>query len=75
MCVCTSIIYMYVTKLTDTSLSQSPLESKLHLLPFMLPGAESTELGALYLHVRNVMVDVHTKSEKVENLVHIAHEW
>ena len=51
------------------------MESKLHLLPFMLPGAESTELGALYLHVRKVMVGVHMKSEKVVNLVHIADEW
>ena len=41
----------------------------------MLPGEERTELGALYLHVRRVMVGVHMNSKKVENLVHIADEW
>ena len=41
----------------------------------MLPGAEETELGALYQHVREVMVGVHEGREEVENLVHIADEW
>ena len=41
----------------------------------MLPGAEKTELGSLYLHVKRVMMGVHKNCEKVENLVHIADEW
>lgn len=41
----------------------------------MLPGAENTELGALYLRVKRMMVGVHENSEKVENLVQIADEW
>ena len=58
-----------------TPLPQSPVEFKPHLLPFMLPGEETTELGALYLHVRRVMMDVHKNIEEVENLAHIADEW
>ena len=57
------------------ALSQSPVELKPHLLPFMLPGEERTELGALYQRVSRVMVGVHKNSENVENLVHIADEW
>ena len=58
-----------------TPLPQSPVDLKPHLLPFMLPGEETTELGALYQCVRRVMVGVHKNIEKVENLVHIADEW
>ena len=41
----------------------------------MLPGAEKTELGALYFRVSRVMVGVHKNIEKVETLVHIADDW
>ena len=61
--------------LTDMFLLQGPWESKPHFLPFMLPGAEKTELGALYLRVSRVMVDVHQGREEVESLIHIANEW
>ena len=70
--VCT---YWHITILTDTLLSQTPSKSRSHLLPFMLPGAEESELGALYQHVRRVMVGVHQGREEVESLVHIADEW
>ena len=54
---------------------QCPLEPKLHLLPFMLPISEGTELGELYLHVKRVMMDVHEGKEKMESLVLLADEW
>ena len=54
---------------------QGHLEPKPHLLPFMLHGAESTELGALYLRVRKVMVGMHEGMEKMESLLQIAEEW
>ena len=54
---------------------QGHLEPKPHLLPFMLPGAEGTELGALYLRVRKVMVGMHEGMEKMESLLQIAEEW
>ena len=41
----------------------------------MLPEAERTELSAMYQRVREVMVHVHKRIEKVESLVHIADEW
>ena len=41
----------------------------------MLPVEEESELGALYQHVRRVMVGVHKGREEVESLVHIADEW
>ena len=41
----------------------------------MLPGAEKTELGSLYIRVKRVMMGVHKNSEKVEKLVQIADEW
>ena len=46
-----------------------------HYLPFMQPGAESTELGKLYLRVRKVMVDVHEHRAKMKSLIDIAEEW
>ena len=51
------------------------MELKPHLLPFMLPGEERTELGALYWRVRREMMGVHEDKGEVENLVHIADEW
>lgn len=56
-------------------LPQGPLEPKLHLLPFMLPRAEGTELGALYIHVRKVMMGIHEGRVKVKSLIQIAKEW
>ena len=54
-----------------------PKEPKpqVHLLPFMLPNAEKTELSALYLQVRSVMVGEQALKEKLENLICIAKEW
>ena len=46
-----------------------------HHLPFMQPGAESTELGALYIRVRKVMAGVHERKAKVKSLTDIAKEW
>ena len=46
-----------------------------HYLPFMQPGAESTELGKLYLRVRKVMVDLHDRRAKMKSLIDIAEEW
>ena len=46
-----------------------------HYLPFMQPGAESTELGKLYLRVRKVMVGVHEGTAKMKSLIDIAEEW
>ena len=51
------------------------MEPKLHHLPFMLPGAEKTELGALYLRVRKVMMGVHEGRVQLEKLVRIAKKW
>ena len=68
---------MYTVTLL-TTLQQSCLQSKEfmpHHLPFMRPGAESTELGALYLRVRKVMVGVHERKAKVKSLTDIAKEW
>ena len=61
-------------------LPQSCLEPKLqenmpHHLPFMQPGVESKELGAMYRRVRKVMVDVHERRAKMKSLIHIAEEW
>ena len=41
----------------------------------MQPGAESTELGALYIRVRKVMAGVHERKAKVKSLTDIAKEW
>ena len=60
---------------SDMPLLQGPWESKPHLLPFMLPGAERTELGAMYLRVSRVMMCVHQGREEVKSLIHIANEW
>ena len=51
------------------------MQPKLHLLPFMLPTTEETELGALYIHVRRVMMGIHKGREEVESLIQIAKEW
>ena len=61
----------------EITLPQGPLEPKpqVHLLPFMLPTAEKTELSALYLQVRSVMVGEQAPKVKLENLICIANEW
>ena len=46
-----------------------------HHLPFMQPGVESKELGAMYRRVRKVMVDVHERRAKMKSLILIAEEW
>ena len=61
--------------LPQTCLEQKLPETMPYHLPFMRPGAETTELGALYLRVRKVMVDVHERRAKMKSLIHIAEEW
>ena len=56
-------------------LEPKPQETMPHYLPFMQPGAESTELGKLYLRVRKVMVDLHDRRAKMKSLIDIAEEW
>ena len=65
--------YCLLTTLLQSYLE--PQESMPHHLPFMRPGAESTELGTLYLRVRKVMVGVHERRAKIKNLTDIAKEW
>ena len=65
--------YFLLTTLLQSCLE--PKESMPHHLPFMRPGAASTELGALYLRVRKVMVGVHERRARMKSLIHIAEEW
>ena len=67
--------YFLLTTLLQSCLEPKAEESMPHHLPFMRPGAESTELGALYLRVRKVMVGMHERRTKVKSLIHIAEEW
>ena len=68
-----TVTYYYL--LTTLLQEPKPQESMPHHLPFMQPGTESTELGALYLRVRKVMVGVHERKAKVKSLTDIAKEW
>ena len=67
--------YWLLITLLQSRLEPKPQKSMPHHLPFMQPGAESTELGKLYLRVRKVMVDVHDHRAKMKSLIDIAVEW
>ena len=86
--VCTVSVCVFICTIQskeEITLPQGPLAPKpnlskepkpqVHLLPFMLPNAEKTELSALYLQVRSVMVGEQAPKEKLENLICIANEW
>ena len=66
---------LLLTTLLQSCLEPKPQESMPHHLPFMQPGAESTELGALYLRVRKVMVGMHERRARMKSFIDIAKEW
>lgn len=41
----------------------------------MLPDAKDTELGKLYLCLKEVMVGVHERKKHVESFIRIADKW
>ena len=72
---CALCIQCLLTTLLQSCLEPKPEESMPHHLPFIRPGAEKTDLGALYLRVRKVMVGMHERRAKMKSLIHIAEEW
>ena len=55
--------------------SQDPFDPKPHLLEFMLPHSKGTKLGALYMNVKKVMVNIHEGKKQEKSLIQIAKDW